>query len=609
MFERFLSSSALIMTLILVRYAFRKYISARLGYSLWLLVLLRLLLPFSFYPIPVSVTEAAAPTAERIEAISETEIIGDPRPETETATAPSDTVSSPRLTVGDVSRRIWFGGMAVVSAWFIIVNVRLQRKLRRDRRRYDYDCRIPIYVAADIPSPCLVGLFSPAVYLTEHASEDPAQAHQIITHELTHLKHRDMIWALLRCVCLAVWWFDPLVWAAASLSRRDCELACDEGTIEALGEDARIDYGRTLVDMARIGVRPSDLLSGATTMTSGSRALKERVERIAAAGKHSALAAFAVVFIVSTAAGCAFSGGSMKTAGPDPSEADAVKYYYSIKAQTDTVHDYSHMDLTQLDAMRSPSVGSVAETDDLKVEVAGAAVCGNTAEVILRVTAKKLDSVLYDTGIQALMNYRFHDETFMLSRQMDFELLSHDYSYCDQNDSLDENQFEIHYWIVNREPFDKKEYSFILNDFGYMDFSLPDQFSRLYEGTWQIDVSFDTDSGAYIHSDISKDIVIGEYPFIVKDLQITPLVCTFHLVCNMDQAYINEHYSDTLNAFYENKTNYELKFSDGSVLTDNMLNLYGSSQNNYSLSLSFPYPVDTKDIVSVTLFSDEYFLR
>ena len=85
MFERFLSSSALIMTLILVRYAFRKYISARLGYSLWLLVLLRLLLPFSFYPIPVSVTEAAAPTAERIEAISETEIIGDPRPETDPA--------------------------------------------------------------------------------------------------------------------------------------------------------------------------------------------------------------------------------------------------------------------------------------------------------------------------------------------------------------------------------------------------------------------------------------------------------------------------------------------------------------------------------------------
>ena len=609
MLERFFSSSALILAVILVRFAFSERISARMRYSLWLLVLLRLLLPFNFYPIPVSVTEAAAPTAARIEAISETEIIRVETSAAEDSTANEVPAAAHRLTVRDLSKRIWVGGMIVVAAWFLIVNMSLYRKLRRDRRRYDYDCRVPVYVAPGLPSPCLVGLFRPAVYLTEHAAEDASQAHQIITHELTHLRHLDMIWALLRCVCLAVWWFDPLVWVAASLIRRDCELACDEGTILALGEGARFDYGRTLVDMAKVGVRPSDLLCGATTMTSGSRALKERVERIAAAKKPSEAAAFLALFIVFTAAGCAFSGTSAKPGALDPSEDDAVKRYYSLLAQTDTTQDYSHMDLSQLDAMRSPSVGTSVETDELKVEVTGAAICGNTAEVILRVTAKKLDSVLYDTGIQALMNYRFHDETFMLSRQMDFELLSHDYSYCDQNDSLDENQFEIHYWIVNREPFDKKEYSFILNDFGYMDFSLPDQFSRLYEGTWQIDVSFDTDSGAYIHSDISKDIVIGEYPFIVKDLQITPLVCTFHLVCNMDQAYISEHYSDTLNAFYENKTNYELKFSDGSVLTDNMLNLYGSSQNNYSLSLSFPYPVDTKDIVSVTLFSDEYFLR
>ena len=109
--------------------------------------------------------------------------------------------------------------MIVVAAWFLIVNISLYRKLRRDRRRYGYDCRVPVYVAPGLPSPCLVGLFRPAVYLTEYAAEDASQAHQIITHELTHLRHLDMIWALLRCVCLAVWWFDPLVWAAASLIR------------------------------------------------------------------------------------------------------------------------------------------------------------------------------------------------------------------------------------------------------------------------------------------------------------------------------------------------------------------------------------------------------
>ena len=621
MLERFFSSSFLILAVILVRAAFRGRISARMQYSLWLLVLLRLLVPFSLYPIPAAMTDAAAPTITRIETISETEIIGDPRPETETITAPSDTVSSPRLTVGDVSRRIWFGGMAVVSAWFIIVNVRLQRKLRRDRRRYDYDCRIPIYVAADIPSPCLVGLFSPAVYLTEHASEDPAQAHQIITHELTHLRHLDLIWALLRCVCLTVWWFDPLVWAAASLIRRDCELACDEGTILALGEGARFDYGRTLVDMAKVGVRPSDLLCGATTMTSGSRALKERVERIAAAKKPSEAAAFLALFIVFTAAGCAFSGTSAKPGALDPSEDDAVKRYYSLLAQTDTTQDYSHMDLSQLDAMRSPSVGTSVETDELKVEVAGAAICGNTAEVILRVTAKQLDSLLLETEgtPEHLHNYRFNDETSRLIYQINFDQYTGNgfniYSlpfwdiFCDDDDSLAENQYEIRYCLVTRDPFHEKQYSFVLSDFGYYDFKSPTQFTTLYPGNIQIDVSFESGSGAYIRSDINNDIMLGDIPFIVKDVQLTPLACTFHLVCSKDSAFIDLNYQDIYKTLIDKSEEFSVKLSDGTVINGDPANVTVTGRYEYYIYLSFPGPVDTKDIVSVSLFSDEYFLQ
>lgn len=75
----------------------------------------------------------------------------------------------------------------------------------------------------------------------------------ILTHELTHYTHGDSLWNLIRALCLTVYWFNPLVWAAASLSRRDCELACDEGVIARLGEENRFAYGRTLVGMAAVG--------------------------------------------------------------------------------------------------------------------------------------------------------------------------------------------------------------------------------------------------------------------------------------------------------------------------------------------------------------------
>ena len=72
------------------------------------------------------------------------------------------------------------------------------------------------------------------------------------------------------------------------------------------------------------------------------------------------------------------------------------------------------MDLAVLDGMASGTAGTAVDTEELSIAVQGALISGNTAEIILRVTAKKLDSVLYDNGIETLNNYRFGDESAML---------------------------------------------------------------------------------------------------------------------------------------------------------------------------------------------------
>ena len=82
MAEILLSSSALILVLVLLRGLLRRRIPARLVYALWLPVLIRLLVPVSFYQSPVSVAGAAAPAVTRLEELSDTAVFPErPGPE------------------------------------------------------------------------------------------------------------------------------------------------------------------------------------------------------------------------------------------------------------------------------------------------------------------------------------------------------------------------------------------------------------------------------------------------------------------------------------------------------------------------------------------------
>ena len=78
------------------------------------------------------------------------------------------------------------------------------------------------------------------------------------------------------------------MWLAAALSRRDCELSCDEGAIKLLGEGERTAYGRTLLSLVTTGSNPTELLRTATTMSSGARGLRERIALIARKPKRAA---------------------------------------------------------------------------------------------------------------------------------------------------------------------------------------------------------------------------------------------------------------------------------------------------------------------------------
>lgn len=334
--EILLTSSALILALLALRQLFRRTVSRRMQYALWLLVLVRLLVPVNVGTLAHNVLSAAAPVQAVVEERLDTPVLyvqdgterrpaqllpgkesqGEPLspPSDAAQIAPADeyytvTPTYRTVTLSEALTYVWYAGMAGVGAWFLFTNLRFARALRKARTPYRVEgCRYPVYLVSALPSPCLFGVLRPAVYLNEKALQSPDALRFVLAHEQTHARHLDPLWSLLCGVCLTVYWFDPLVWLAAVLSREDCELACDEGTLRALGADERTAYGKALLALVPVCDKPQNPLLGATTMTSGKRSLKERITRIAENRQAKTAAVFAVVALAALVCAVSFTG-------------------------------------------------------------------------------------------------------------------------------------------------------------------------------------------------------------------------------------------------------------------------------------------------------------
>lgn len=270
MIEWIVSSSALVAVVILLRTLLKGKIGLRLQYALWGLVLLRLLVPVSFGSTAFSVANAlpaevkTVPRNVMIRGQAEIrteqgsysftlpaqrEQYEEKRQELEhTGELVAVVAQSHQVGFRQILTGLWIAGMAVVALCLLGSNLRFALRLRKTQKLLRQD-DLPIYLTDEADTPCLLGLFRPAIYITPEAAEEERRLRHVIQHELTHYRHGDQFWGLLRGCCLILHWYNPLVWWAAVLSRQDGELACDEATVHRLGEGERAAYGRTLIHM------------------------------------------------------------------------------------------------------------------------------------------------------------------------------------------------------------------------------------------------------------------------------------------------------------------------------------------------------------------------
>lgn len=319
------SSSVLIVVTIGLRFLLKNKLAPALQYGLWLLVLLRLLIPGELIPSPISVQnllavpEQVSQTQSNAIAYEEhtvqQEITASPhivpentQPRIEIPTKQQPAAVKATISLKAAFKGIWVVGTIVVLLVFLFTNLHFYLKLRRSRKPLAVICKIPVYTSEGLSSPCLFGLLRVSIYIPCECAKDETLLSHILAHEMSHYRHGDHLWSLLRGIAVAFHWYNPLVWIAAIFSKQDAELSCDASAIKKLGEQQRISYGQTLLQLIVSKPKPADLLSCATTMTSGKRSLRYRIQCIAKQPKTLAITLACVLLVLTVTVGCTFTG-------------------------------------------------------------------------------------------------------------------------------------------------------------------------------------------------------------------------------------------------------------------------------------------------------------
>ena len=215
---------------------------------LWGMVALRLMLPFSI--------ESALSLIPSAETLSPEVVHFDPAPTITSGVEFIDNAVNPSLSESFAAAPlasvnplyvwtylagwVWLIGLAAMLLYALVSYLRLRRRVSAS-----IPLRENIYVCDEVPSPFILGIVRPRIYLP--SALDEAQRGSVLSHERAHLARRDHWWKPLGFALLAVYWFNPLLWLAYTLLCRDIELACDERVLRGMDAGQVKDYSSALL--------------------------------------------------------------------------------------------------------------------------------------------------------------------------------------------------------------------------------------------------------------------------------------------------------------------------------------------------------------------------
>ncbi|MFW2343285.1 M56 family metallopeptidase [Brevundimonas sp.] len=135
--------------------------------------------------------------------------------------------------------------------------------------------RPQLVVSARLPGPVSWGVPPGTILLDPASLSDPRTAEAVLAHELAHLKRGDWLFLILSRLALALFWFNPLVWALHATLVDRTEEAADAAAAACMD---RRTYAHALVRRASQPGADTALPWSSTAMAGDARSLKKRID-------------------------------------------------------------------------------------------------------------------------------------------------------------------------------------------------------------------------------------------------------------------------------------------------------------------------------------------
>ncbi len=244
-----ITGNFLMAAVIVVRFLLQKG-SRNMICILWILVGIRLLLPVSiesaFGVVPAGETVKYSAWQDEVPVVDTGVEIIDNAVNRQILTSYTAGENESSLTVWDMCSYIWIAGMLLLAGYLVLSWHGLKKRVRMAVP--DYRCGEKVYLCDDIPSPFLMGIVRPRIYLPRGMSEDAIP--YVVAHETAHKARRDYLTKWIASLFLIVYWFNPLIWLSYVLLSRDMEFACDERVIRQMGAEHKKNYSNALLNCA-----------------------------------------------------------------------------------------------------------------------------------------------------------------------------------------------------------------------------------------------------------------------------------------------------------------------------------------------------------------------
>ncbi|SCH13786.1 Regulatory protein BlaR1 [uncultured Clostridium sp.] len=313
--EASIHASIVGIVILLVKCILRDKISGKWSYLLWMLLVIKLIIPFGpqsslsvFNKLPINISQINSydesldiSKNEYTEGYDIDDMTYSSNTENNVIINEESTFTTKKefrnskSVVFDILPLIWLGGFITSLFVAVFMNFVLNYNLKKDNKNIDerlelllIKCKnnmgirtnIDISINEDIRTPGLCKIIKPKIifpYSMIDLNDDEVE--HILLHELSHYKRCDILVNYLLILLQCVHWFNPLIWYLFKKIREDMELATDEMVVKVLDESEHKNYAMTIITLIeRVNIIPKNI--GILGMADNKKILKKRINMI-----------------------------------------------------------------------------------------------------------------------------------------------------------------------------------------------------------------------------------------------------------------------------------------------------------------------------------------